>query len=237
MQYNPGDGSGIVDEIDSLCDSDSVSYPIATKTRRVNTALEDLISMLINASGTWQFDDTNYLTLPIGMTDMIAGQSAYQFATEFLQIELVQIMDNKGFWHIIRPVDQEEQPAYSLDNFDAGGITGFPYMYDKEGAEIILYPAPSAAYVTLSQGLKVKFKRTARLFAVTDTTIQPGFASPYHILVPKMAALPFCKTYKPDRVPQLNADIIQGKADMIKFYANRQRDSRSRLQARKTNGR
>lgn len=233
MQWNPGDGSGIVDEIDDLCDSDILAYPLAKKLRRANSAMEELAALCMNADGTWQFDDTNYTTLPIGLGNLIAGQSLYQFANEFLEIELVQIKDQNGFWHIIRPVDQEERKGYSLDNFDAGGITGFPYMYDKEGQNIILYPAPNASFVTLIGGLKVKFKRTAFLFVLTDTTVQPGFPSPYHPLIAKMTSLPFCKTYKPDRVPQLQADIQEGKVDLVKFFANRQRDARTNIRSRK----
>ena len=234
MQYNPGDGSGIVDEIDDLCDSDSVSYPIAKKTRRANTALQDLEVKIIQADGTWQFDDSNYIDLPIGVADLVAGQSGYSFNQEFLEVELVQIKDAQGKWHIIRPIDQEQNESYSLDNYDAGGITGFPFKYDKEGDTFTLYPAPSAAFVTLAGGIKVKFKRTASLFATTDTTKSPGILSPFHILVAQKAALPFCKTYKPDRVVQLNADILAGEKNMIAAYAQRQRDARTPLRPRKT---
>ncbi len=233
MQWNPGDGSGIVDEIDSLCDSDSVAYPIVAKTRRANVALEDLVAKIVQADGTWQFDDSNYTDLPIGVANMQEGVSGYSFNQQFLQVELVQMKDTNGFWHILRPIDQQDQKSYSLDNYDAGGVKGFPFKYDKEGDTITLYPAPSATFVTLTGGLKIKFKRTASLFLTSDTTKQPGFLSPYHILVAQKTALPYCQTYKPDRVPALIKAIDDGEANLIASYANRERDASTRLTLKK----
>ena len=47
-------------EIRDLTDSNSTSLTDATLLRRVNTAYETVISWIITADGTWQFDDTNF---------------------------------------------------------------------------------------------------------------------------------------------------------------------------------
>lgn len=234
MQFNPGDGSGIVDEIDDLCDSDIVSYPLVKKLRRVNTALEELAALLIISTGTWQFDDTNYTTRPIGRTNMVDGVATYQFSAEFLEVLDVKILNPDGkTWRILKPIDQVQTDIPLENNY----APGFPYGYDKEGGNITLVPPPLAAAVTLTQGLQVHFKRTAYLFTLLDTVVQPGFVSPFHILVARMASLPFCKTYKPDRVPQLNADIVQGKIDLVKFYGNRERDKVRKIKGKRINPR
>lgn len=111
MQFNPSDNSGICNEIDSLCDSTATSYPIAVKTRRVNSALETIVGKIIAADGTWQFDDTNFTDLPIGTADLVEGQSSYTFSQKFLAIENVKVKDINGRWHIIQPIDQSQKQS------------------------------------------------------------------------------------------------------------------------------
>jgi len=214
---------GICQEIDDLCDSDIFSYPLSAKARRVNTALETLISKIINADGTWQFDDENFGTNPVGTGLLVEGQSAYSFADKFLDIEWIKILDLNGRYQPINPIDQS-QLSYSLE--DLLITNGFPKYYDKNGNTIRLYPAPTATMVTLTAGLKVQFKRTGSLFTADATTKVPGIASPWHITIAKMAALPYCKKYKKDRVPQLQLDIIEETKEMIKFYSLREKDKR-----------
>lgn len=233
MQFNPGDGSGVVDEVLDLADADLTSYPLTKIVRRCNTAIETLVAELLNASGTWQFDDSNYDNLPIGTTTLVDGQQQVTFSNEFLSVENVMILDIGGKWQPLNPVDQRQR-GYPLENLTQATL---PYLYDKEGPILTLYPPVSALAVTLANGLKVKFKRTAVLFTIADTTMQPGFASPYHILVAQMAALPYCKTYKPDKVPQLVVDIREGKASMIKFYSAREQDIHANINTKKVSGR
>ncbi len=217
---------GIVEEIDALCDTTSTSYPINDKTRRVNNALEQVIGWLINADGTWQFDDSNYTDLPIGTQTLVAAQSAYTFNDKFLQLEEVQIKDIDGNWRIIQPIDQKEfsdsNPLSEIYIND-----GLPEYYDKISEDTIkLYPAPAATDCTLVNGLKIKFKRTAHLFVAGDTTAVPGFASPYHIILAYMAALSYCMTYKKDRVALYEKKIMELKDELIKHYSRREKDKR-----------
>lgn len=213
-------------EIRSLCDADSNSYQAADLLRRVNNSLETLVALIINADGTWQFDDTNYTTNPVGTGTLVASQSAYTFADEFLDVETVKVKDAGGTWHIIQPIDQNQtdEPLENLLTPD-----GMPLYYDKNGDTIRLYPAPSSTAVTLTAGLKVEFKRTADLFTsgqVTTGTKVPGIASPYHQLIAYMAALPYCMSYKKDRVPLFEKKIQEMTADMIRFYSRREKDVR-----------
>jgi hypothetical protein len=217
---------GIVEEIDSLCDTSSTSYPINDKTRRVNNALEQVVGWLINADGTWQFDDSNNSDLPIGTQTLVAAQSAYTFNDKFLQLEEVQIEDIDGNWRIIQPIDQKEfsdsNPLSEIYEND-----GLPVYYDKVSEDTIkLYPAPSATDCTLVNGLKIKFKRTAHLFTAADTTAVPGFASPFHIILAYMAAISYCMTYKKDRVSLYEKKVMELKDELIKHYSRREKDKR-----------
>jgi len=151
MQFNDTTTKlGICQEIDALCDSDTTSYTVAEKTRRVNNSLEQVIGWLINADGAWQWDDTNNTDLPIGTQTLVAAQKTYTFNDKFLQLLEVQVKDVNGNWIILKPIDQREySDTEPLD--EAFETDGLPLYYDKVSDDTIkLYPAPSATSCTLA---------------------------------------------------------------------------------------
>src|SRR3990167_1602228 len=100
---------GIVEEIDRLCDSDDTSYPRPDKTSRVNNALEKVICCIITADGTWQFDDTNFTDHPRGTGTLVEGQEDYSFASEYLDIEAVEVLDtaSPAIYIRLKPLDHD----------------------------------------------------------------------------------------------------------------------------------
>lgn len=220
--------SDLVAEARALVDADTTSYPAADMLRRVNNSLETLTALIINADGTWQFDDSNYSDFPIGTFTLVASQAKYSFNDKFLQLLEVQIMDKLGNYNIIKPIDQKEYDDL-IPLEEAFETAGRPIYYDKISDDTIkLFPAPdNGVTVTLASGLKVKFKRTADLFTsaqVTTGTKVPGIASPYHQLIAYMAALPYALSYKKDRVPLFEKKIDELKKDLVRFYSRREKD-------------
>lgn len=222
--------SDINQEARDLVDADTTSYTAATLLRRINQAYEEVIGWLINSDGLWQWDDSNYTDFPIGTYTLVNGQAKYSFNDKFLQLEEVQIMDNAGIYRIIQPIDQKESSdIYPLE--ETYKTSGRPLAYDKISDDTIkLFPAPdNGVSVTLAAGLKIKFKRTASLYTsaeVSTGTKEPGFASPWHIILSYMAALPFALNYKKDRVPLLEAKIQQMKKELMDHYGRRSKDER-----------
>lgn len=221
----------LVHETWDLCDADITSYPLAKVTRRVNHALENLVGKVIAADGTWQYDDTNYTDSPRGTGTLVEGQEAYSFASEYLEVEQIDILDTGGVYRRIRPFDPDDlSDGMSPEEYFGSTTTttkkGFPEYYDIQGDIIRLYPAPTYTAVTLTAGLRILFKRTADLFTVSDTTQEPGLPSPYHVLLAYYAAIPYCMAYKKDRVPWLEKKWDEGIKDLIKFFGHRELDRR-----------
>ena len=219
-------------EVRSLCDADTTSYTAADLLRRVNSALETLVGKIINADGHWQYDDTNYTDLPVGTGNLVSAQSSYSFSSEYLDILEVMILTTGGIYQRITPFDPSEMNQ-SWDEW-VGSATGtipngFPQYYDKVGDSIRFDRSPTATHATLTNGLKVRFKRTADIFTsaqVTTGTKVPGIASPYHQLIAYMAAIPYCMSYKKDRVALYEKKVDEMTKDMIDFYARREKDDR-----------
>jgi len=218
-----------------LCDTNDTQYTRLDKTARVNTSLEQVIGELINADGTWQFDDSNYTNTPRGLADLTTGQNIYTFSDKLLQIEEVDILDINGFYRKITPWDSSE---HSMSFEEYFGITasngtytapaGFPQFYDKQSNVIRFDRSPTAAYATLTKGLRVIFKRTASLFTATsattiDTTV-PGFDSTYHVVLAYMASIPYCMTYKKDRVALYQQTVADLMRKIVRNETSREKD-------------
>ena len=235
--YDATNKRAICQEIDRLCDSDDTAYPRLDKTARVNDAMEELVGMIVNSDGVWEWDDTNQTDMPNGTLTLVEGQELYTFASEYLKIKRMKVKDDDGKWQPLRQWDSQdiEETGITIENYygtDSSGNPnkGLPIKYDIIGDSFRLYPAPTSTSVTLSAGLKVEFVRTAVLFTPVSTTAadttQPGLPSSYHVLLAYMAAIPFCMTYKKDRLPLLQLKITQLTKDLIKFYSRRNPDRR-----------
>jgi len=229
--------SDIEAEARALCDADTTSYPAATMLRRVNNAYEQVIGWLINADGKWQFDDTNYTNFPIGTYTLVNSQGKYSFNDKFLQIMDVQIMDSDGKYQIIKPIDQKDTESVIpiRREFETDG---FPLYYDKLSDDTIeLLPAPdNGVTVTLASGLRIYFKRTADIFTsaeVTAGTKVPGFHSTFHIILSYMAAVPYCMSYKKDRVALYQSEVMRLRDALIKQYTKRAKDERKIMTPKK----
>ena len=216
-----------------LCDADSTSYPDADLLRRTNVGYEQVIGWLINADGKWQFDDTNYGDFPIGTFTLVDSQGKYSFNDKFLQIMDVQIKDINGKYNIITPIDQKDfDTTFPLR--EQFSTDGYPLFYDKLSSDTIeLLPAPdNGVTVTLDAGLRIYFKRTADIFTsaqvITGTKV-PGFDSTFHVILSYMAAIPFCMSYKKDRVGFYQSEVLRLKQEILKQYTKRSKDERKSI--------
>lgn len=212
-----------------LCDADTTSYTAANLLITVNQAYEEVIVKILDADGRWQWDDTNRTDLPIGTTTLVNGQQDYAFDTTHLKILGVSVKDVNGNFYKLQPIDTDDIGG-DIDRTEFLETAGRPLYYDKIGNSVFLYPKPdNGISVTLVSGLKVYFQRTADLFTsaqVTTGTKNPGFASPFHMLLAYKAALPYCLNYKKDRVPGIVNEIAKLEKDLVKFYSKRDKDER-----------
>lgn len=232
--YNATTKDAICQEIDRLCDTSDTEYSRLDKTSRVNRSQEVVGTWIRGADGFWQFDDSNYTDLPIGVGTLVSGQLSYTFASDFLDILEVDILGTSGVYQRVTPFDPDEL-GMSFEEWrnhtTSTTQSGFPRFYDKVGDTIKFDVAPTATHVTLANGVKVRFKRTTKDFTATSATssdtTEPGFASPFHIILAYMAARPYCAQYKPERLNFIDREVGRMKEDMVGWYSRREKDKRS----------
>lgn len=214
----------------NLCDADTDNYTAANLLIAVNNAYETVVGWILNADGRWQFDDHNFSTFPEATTTLVAGQRDYQFDSAQLRCLGASVKDVNGNLYKLQAFDPEDT---SLDRAELLETSGQPLYYDVDGSSVVLYPAPdNGVSVTLTAGLKLYFQRTADVFTsaqVTTGTKQPGFASPFHMVLSYMAAIPYCIKNHPDRVNNYEREVMKYRAEIIQFYTKRNKEDRPRI--------
>ena len=235
--YNATTKQGICQEVDRLCDTSDTSYPRLDKTARINQGLEEIVGEIITIDGAWEWDDTNQSDMPVGTGNLVEGQELYSFAGEYLSIKGMKVKDSNGKWQPLKQIDQTDlkNSGLTIEEYfgtDGSGnpVKGLPTHYDILGDSFRLYPSPTSSNVTLTAGLKVDFVRTAVLFTATSATTtdstEPGIPSVFHVYLAFYAAIPYCMSYKKDRVALYQLKWQEGLKRISKHFGRRNKDRR-----------
>jgi hypothetical protein len=229
MQFSsPSTKQGIIEEIDFLINTDFTSYPTEQKTRNINQWNSKVIGWIFSAANPrFQYDDSNYSTLPFATTDLVSGQSQYRLDASWFNISRVDMKDGNGYWRTLRGIDQ----ADIYEGYDAYQITaGTSQEYDLIGDVLILKPTPNYSQVG---GLKIFFERLGNSFAITDTTISPGFVPQFHRVLSLGAAYDYALSRQLPQLAILRQEIEVIKDELIEFYGSRNKGEKTRLGTRR----
>ncbi len=197
--------------------TNSASFPIADIVIAANTALDRIVSLIIQNDGRWQFDDTNQSDLPIATADIVASQPDYSLAVSHIDITKARAQYPDGTWHTLDPIDQSDEK----DNDRYQG-TGLPIAYDKLGKSV--FPLPTPNY-SLTSALEIHFKRPASYFVVGDTTKTPGFNPLYHDLIPLWIAYEHAIANGRNTATGFLNSIQAKEAGLKEDYANRSKQA------------
>lgn len=215
--------SGLVQDINFILGTDNTRYPLADKTRNINLWYKRVTSWIWDAVGDWEYDDSNYSTLPEATTTMVNGQKDYTLPTNAQKIERVEVKDINGNFILLKPFDKSQITDLAMSELLK--TDGMPIYYDLIGRSLLLYPSPGTGYVTMAAGLKIYVSRDITEFNSTATDTTPGFATEFHRLLSYGASLDFADAYGwNNKTVYLKTTIEDMKAEMIKFYAVRHKE-------------
>ena len=196
-------------------------------TRMINNWYRTVNAWIWEASGEWEYDDSNYTDLPIATTNLVDGQQDYTLPTWAQKVIRVEVKDNEGNWHQLQAIDQS-QIDEALEEFEE--TPGLPKYYDLIGPTIFLYPKPSEDYVTLEGGLKIYVSRSIDEFDYDDTTKEPGFNKDFHQILSLGACLDYAIGFGLiDKVRIFQERIAILKDALQKYYGRRHRDLKVKL--------
>lgn len=232
MVYNDTTNlNGVVQEIERLADLGQTYFSgdasrLKEVTAMVNQENRKILSLIMSATGNWQFDDSNYTDLSSATTNIVSGQATYALPPTALTVQRIEAKDASGLWTKLIPITKELVSGQAIDEFmkDNGPLL----YYRLVNGTIELFPASNYAS---TDGLKVYFDRDVVDFTVSDTTKTPGFASLFHQLLPLKTAIRWLKTKQPT-APTLAlylADEQKMEIELRKFYSTRFKDYKPRI--------
>ena len=225
MDFNESSNlTGLTQDVDFICGTDSTSFPLKDKARLANRWLYKAVTDLISVRGRFEFDDTNLTDFPVETADLVSGQADYQLPAEFLKLIAVEVQDQNGNWTRLQELDKSQLKQTITDFEDTNGL---PKYYDVMGNSLILYPAPSATDTTLTAGIKLHHIRKIDEFVSTDTTQSPGIPEPFHRIVSLGVAYDWLLINgSQDKTDRIRNEIEQLRTEMKKFEGDKNRDKK-----------
>lgn len=215
-----------------LTNTDTNTYPIADLTADLNTIYSEYVSVMLSSDTRWQWDDSNFSTLPISTTDLVSGQRDYKFNDTFLKVIKVYVKDATGNYYELTQLD----PQDSVSNFEAmsmnennSGNTGQPAWFDLDGDILRLQPSPNYSQ---TDGVKVFFQRYESVFASTDTTKVPAIPYPFHMGLAYGTAHIFALVHGQPTVDRLKIEDIECRKSLAEFLSKRNKAERPTLTAK-----
>jgi len=222
--------TNILTDARRLTKSDSTSFPTSEVVDSSNRAMDRITSLIRDAEGRWQWDDSNNTDLPIATTGLVTNQQDYSLDGLHYRISRAEVQDSAGNWTRLKSMDAVDVYDQALTSFL--NTAGTPQYYDKVGNSLFLYPKPN---FTQTASLKLYFERGPSYFTTSEDTKTPGFNPIFHRLVALWCAydyaliniLPVAKTLREE---------IQVMEDQLEdYYALRDPDDRIKLAIRPLN--
>lgn len=231
LQFNDTTNKkGIIQKIERICKfSDGYisgnSSVLLDFTADVNMALDSVFSIIFEATGTWQFDDSNHTDYPFITTNLVSGQRDYTFTSDesgnlILDVYKVMVKDENGYYNDIDPVDQQSDDAMQ-SFYDGRNTQGTPTRYDKTGNGILLDAIPSYSQTA---GLKVFINREGSYFTSSDTTKKPGFVGLHHDYLALLPAYEYATANGLSNRNEIRQMLLEKESAIKKYYRDRTRD-------------
>lgn len=226
--------SGIIQTLERLCDLGQTyisgdSNILLEHTATINRVNHRVWHTIFTVTGNWKYDDGGFTDLPQATANLVANQIAYALPTDLLTVERVEIKDDNGDWFRLEPLSPDRIPG-AVDEFN--DESSRPIYYTLVNGTIKLYPASDFSQ---DASLKIYFSRDSVDFLTTDTTKTPGFASPYHEILPIKAAIEWYKVKQPNSptLPILIQDDMKLENSIREFYGKRFVDYKPRVSRKK----
>lgn len=223
--------TGIVQVLEDLTSTQSAStssYPLATKIRDINMAFDDYQTIVTEASGTWQLDDSNHTKYPNMKFDVVSGQQDYSFTedeqgNQVQDIYRVECKDANGVWQLLTPYDEQSETT-SLSAREL--LTGTPTRYYKTANGIFLDLTPN---YNSTLGIRMFFTRSPNYFTTSDTTKEPGIPNAHHRYLAVKPAYWYWLPKDNQRASILFAELEKIEKSISNSVSQRPRDEKPRF--------
>lgn len=229
----------------ALTHSDTTTYTDANLLIDINIWYQKVADMIFNSQDDSDFDDARNADYPVQTTPMIASQRDYPIAVseKMLKIKRVDMTFDGTNWYRAEAFDTGGWPyglgytsASTTDaNFDANFSVSNP-KYDFAYGSIWVMPMPTADQVAAGAKIRVEWFRSVTPFTtsdytsvITDSTVVPGFDSPFHPILAFGAAYEFALANALPQLPTITQQLQDLETRMRTSYGKKNLDTRASL--------
>ena len=225
-----------------LVNKNSTSLTAAQLLILENKYYEEINGRILAEMGGRDWGDLNYTAFPTFTISMTNGTRAYDLnaiSTTPLQILGVEVQDQDSNWHPLDRITLADIHKLEIGEVDYQETNGRPREYIIRDSQLALYPAPdNGVSVTLTNGLKIFYTRTADVFTsaqVTTGTKTPGFPAPWHDMLSYGPAYDIAVTEGLPNARQLRAEYDRKMRELLDFISRRNQDVRPIMTTRGIN--
>ncbi len=195
---------------------------VQTFTNLINRGVDKSTVKVFQADSLhWSYDDSSHGGLAENKQNLVADQKAYTVAAEQLISKGVYILDQNGDYYPIYPINEQQINAGGMSPDEYYDVSGLPVAYEITGNQLQLYPAPTATDTTLTNGLKLTYKRNSEYFATTDTTKETGLPEPFQELPALYACYDYAMIHNLTKQGGLAKKIKEMEDDMQNHFRSR----------------
>lgn len=224
---------GIVQQTRKFMRVDENQYPTSNIVASVNNYLDTVVGYAIGADKRFRWDDTNHSKLPIGTTDITAGQQDYSFLTDeqgnaILNLSRIDMLTSAGTYTTLQPISEGDITNQAIDSFL--NTSGTPNYYIKLADNVIRLKSKPLTSVTA--GLIFYFQRTGSYFTESDTSKAPGVSPLLHRGFVIAAAYDGAITLGLNNTQPLSVEMEKERQKMEDYFTNREPDEQTRFTTR-----
>lgn len=221
---------GLVQEMDSICNSNTTNHPLKTKARRLNYALDAYNALALKFGNFAQFDDKNFTNLPISTFDIVSGQRSYKITVDQNSNEILKVWkvfikkSSAGDFIELDYVDESDESAVQMLLNNSSQATGIPTKYNWFANSVFFDPVFN---YNSTGGGKIIYQRTSSYFVSTDTTKTPGIPGIHHMYLARKASLPYLIEKGRDNKNDIAELIKEDEKDIENYFLGRSKDRHS----------
>lgn len=214
-------------KVTELTKADStVAYPTANRLINLNIWLQNVVTEILLAQDSSDFDDYNHSGYAVLQKSLVADQRDYSFGITdgVVAIKRVDVSYDGSNSYKSTPIDSSEidiSLEETTTDIDSYFSTSAP-AHDWRNNALFLYPEPTASTGFVS----VEVSRTASEFSSSDYTTgtaSPGFDNNFHqILSYGMAKEYFAPNGMDAEVAKMDAEINRLLANLRKQYGKKE---------------
>lgn len=200
---------------------------MAKFTNWVNIEYHKVSTMILASMDGWQFDDPNYADTnswpkTYNLTANTATVDIDTLTNKILRVNRVELKySTNGQFYKAEPITLGEIGLDTDPNNISGRFQKTEPYYSLQGETLTLWPTPDA---NVTAGLKLWYTREVEEFEYNDTTKEPGFDEPFHMMLPLGASIVYAQQKGKENLQFLKNEILEYEQRLKQYYGQKNED-------------